>query len=213
MKPESVVLRVPVPGPLARRLARMADSLGLTVEGDAVRAIEGALPTMELVSGAARRVERCPRCGGDKLREGARGAVHLAACVGCGGVWLDNASAQAMLERPPEGIEEISRRVSTLASGKVETHGRLECPVCEAPMERSQSAASEVSIDGCRSHGVFFDAGELERCVAAVRRRVDDARTIPPEEVELSLGSLLELAQSIRDDVSDTDAGREGEGA
>lgn len=197
---DRVVLRVPVSASLARRLGRLADALGTSAEEVVLRAVEASLPTMEQASGAARALTSCPRCAGRSLRQGARGDVHVTACLTCGGVWLDNVSAQALLARPPSGIEHVAHAVSKLATKKAQTHARLKCPICERTMERTHVASGGVTIDGCRPHGVFFDDGELEQCVDAIRRRVREARPLDPAEIELQLGSIIELADRIRDD-------------
>lgn len=46
----------------------------------------------------------------------------------------------------------------------------LLCPVCGARLEIERE--SGVSVDVCRDHGVWLDAGELETIVARLRSRL-----------------------------------------
>lgn len=80
-----------------------------------------------------------------------------------------------------------------------------DCPMCEQPMGSVEYAfTSGVVIDACPTHGIWLDAGELERLEAEAERQADpsspesieqEARRIarrdtPPEYVELRLSFL-----------------------
>ncbi len=115
----------------------------------------------------ARSQPACPRCGVDLAPEIA-GAVSLHRCARCGGAWLDAATFRAMCERDAAAA---SATPSTGAeSPPAETRVRyLACPVCGDVMSRVNFArVSGVIVDVCRSHGVWFDPGELH----AIRRFV-----------------------------------------
>jgi Zn-finger nucleic acid-binding protein len=80
-------------------------------------------------------------------------------CATCGGVWAAEASVRRRWENvtgaPPLPV--LSRRVDRLR--------RLPCAACGTPMEKVMLGAIE--LDRCDPHGVWFDAGELERVVSA----------------------------------------------
>jgi Zn-finger nucleic acid-binding protein len=107
----------------------------------------------------------CPRCTA-ALHARRVGDIVIDECGGCFGVFLDHvaikrvvvdraqARADALLGALPRG--EV--RAVPAAGQKM----YLPCPVCHVVMNRKLFAAGTgVIIDVCRSHGTFFDAGEL----------------------------------------------------
>jgi Zn-finger nucleic acid-binding protein len=140
----------------------------------------------------------CPGCG--KALEGwsldasgpYRGGHPVAACHGCGGVWLPLATQRAMIEAAAAAAErqgeaspsQVVRQqlpVGILAAAVV----YRSCPACGKTMARKNfGGCSGVIVDECPC-GTFFDAGELESVLAfvrsggmqlAARRRADDER-------------------------------------
>lgn len=88
-------------------------------------------------------------------------------CDHCGGLWL-----------APVTLEEMSTQAGTRAllrsydpSATIPTSGRTatevlyrKCPLCDKMMNRSSYATGAgVVVDRCKSHGTFFDNGELTR--------------------------------------------------
>jgi hypothetical protein len=45
----------------------------------------------------------------------------------------------------------------------------LPCPRCAHPMKREPLARAGVTVDLCRAHGMWFDAGELRAFLRALR--------------------------------------------
>lgn len=89
-------------------------------------------------------------------------------CDHCGGLWLSPSTAEAVTSRaefraqmlpfdPPPGPGQAGR----------ETQARItyrKCPSCRKAMNRSGYAAgSGLVLDVCKTHGVYFDRGELTR--------------------------------------------------
>jgi Zn-finger nucleic acid-binding protein len=115
----------------------------------------------------------CPRCE-THLRSRLVGDLCIDECSGCQGLFLDHvvikrivverqqARAEALLGALPK--HEIKADVG--ASTKM----YLKCPTCRVVMNRRQFAAgSGIIIDVCKTHGTFFDVGELPAIIEFVR--------------------------------------------
>jgi Zn-finger nucleic acid-binding protein len=97
-------------------------------------------------------------------------AVH--GCRRCGGVWVDRATLEVMLESAAqqgtdgERAPAVRRRELSMEPKVV----YRSCAACGELMSRRNFARiSGVIVDECRSHGTYFDAGELEDVLAFVR--------------------------------------------
>ena len=118
---------------------------------------------------ATRASARCPRCAGELvLQELVEG--HFTECASCGGIWLDAASFERVLERKDTGAIAGAVRAFTSekGAGKVEVQAvkYVPCPVCAGMMNRKNfGGCSGVIIDWCKGHGFWFDAYELEKVV------------------------------------------------
>jgi Zn-finger nucleic acid-binding protein len=107
----------------------------------------------------------CPRC--DKLLVARRVSdVVIDECTACFGLFLDHIAVKRIV------ADHFQTRALALLGG-LEQHevsrvppaaGRMyvKCPHCRTVMNRRQFAqGAGVIIDVCRTHGTFFDAGEL----------------------------------------------------
>jgi Zn-finger nucleic acid-binding protein len=76
-------------------------------------------------------------------------------------------------------------RSAPVASAKPIDFGTtLRCPTCADEMERLEFATvSRVVIDVCPAHGVWLDAGELERIIATIHPPEPTLRVPEPEPV------------------------------
>jgi len=110
----------------------------------------------------------CPRCRTTHLGSGA-----LRRCEGCRGAWVPD---DALHER----ISEMQASLPRLDWRVVPTRLALPCPHCRHAMEAL--ALFGVPVDRCRSHGVWFDGGEL----AEVLRRSAEARADAPPRSEVA---------------------------
>ncbi len=109
----------------------------------------------------------CPRCHVPLYVGGAAGAtVH--ACGGCGGVWLDSASARRIAEHLPPDAIRLAQVASHHARHGVDTASAAHCPVCTRPMTRTPVAMARVEIDVCGAHGTWYDRHELEAIAQAM---------------------------------------------
>ena len=103
----------------------------------------------------------CPRCTAP-LFEGSAGGATLLGCGRCGGVWLDNASAQRVLAARDGAIVELAARADARANAVAAV--RVEeaaCPVCRRALVTTTDPGSRVELDVCATHGTFFDRYEL----------------------------------------------------
>jgi Zn-finger nucleic acid-binding protein len=132
----------------------------------------------------------CPRCDAHlKILPGG-GGMHE--CETCGGLFLDHTTlAGIMREREQGGPLAVpgARPFELQRSGgrpEADVH-YVKCPMCHERMNRVNfGKKSGVVVDVCRSHGTWFDAGELTRAVewvasggmrvAAEARKLDEAR-------------------------------------
>ena len=161
----------------------------------------------------------CPRCQ-QPMERHAEDSVVVDRCGRCGGTWFDRGELEANLARetaPPPAPRPDRRHGPgfTLDDAAVVY---LSCPRCGQPMtRRNYGRVSGVMTDVCGYHGVFLDAGELERIRAfraaggeavAAAREAQDATSRPrtpiPGPTHLRGGGwgwsdLLELLHGLRD--------------
>lgn len=113
----------------------------------------------------------CPRC--DRPLAPHRIAdVVIDECHGCGGVFLDQVAIQRVIaDRQQVRAEALlgalpRQEISPLPAG---SRMYVKCPLCRVVMNRRQfTAGSGVVVDVCKTHGTFFDAGELPRTIELV---------------------------------------------
>ena len=114
----------------------------------------------------------CPSCsfGGTTVHFTAvpagEGTVHE--CPTCGGQFVDHATLRSLIEGRVqlEGAPPHSLRAATGVTGPVRY---LPCPMCLARMNRKNfGERSGVILDVCKTHGSWFDLGELPRVLAFV---------------------------------------------
>ena len=109
----------------------------------------------------------CPRCQNETASDGEMGRL---ACVrGCGEWYsktvLDEMLAWHDVEQKPGGLAPDGTRARATAW----PWGAALCPICQAAM--SVGFRAELRFDYCSQHGVWLDAGEIERFAQVFRRR------------------------------------------
>jgi Zn-finger nucleic acid-binding protein len=116
----------------------------------------------------------CPRCDqplGPRLVED----IVVDECMSCRGLFLDQIAIQRVVTDRKQSRAEallgaLPRTAAVEASAKP---GRMyiKCPVCRTVMNRKQFAVGAgVIIDVCKTHGTFFDVGELPRIIEFVQQ-------------------------------------------
>lgn len=132
------------------------------------------VPAAANPDGSARQL-RCPRC--DDVLEGQLiGQCLIDECPSCHGIWMDAEALERLVEQAAESS--VSPFAGTARRGDSGTQATgsttlppggqmyVKCPECEQLMNRKMFArGAKVIIDRCRSHGTWFDAGELPAVV------------------------------------------------
>lgn len=114
---------------------------------------------------------QCPDCK-KALRSFASSVGLLQACERCGGQMVSHDLLRALIEER----EALGRAVAALADvprgNPLESAVRYRgCAICGDMMNRKNfGGTSGIIVDVCAKHGTFFDAGELPRVLAFVRR-------------------------------------------
>jgi Zn-finger nucleic acid-binding protein len=79
-------------------------------------------------------------------------------------VWLDNDSAQRIIDGACQASLKLSKTAAEHAQGKVELAAHeLACPACQRTMRTERIEKAWLDIDRCDEHGTWYDKGELER--------------------------------------------------
>ena len=117
----------------------------------------------------------CPKCDVRLL------IVHLQEiavdfCDRCRGLWLDTSELDELLTRAGARPDEAFRHalgVTTAPTGLT----RHLCPRCDQPMHELQHG--ELTLEQCpQGHGLWFDAGELQRLLATGSPAAAASRTV-----------------------------------
>lgn len=120
----------------------------------------------------------CPRCK-VKLEALYIGEISLRECAGCGGLWSDPDTFESVCgdgENQSALLGFAGNRSPVSAPPAQISY--VPCPECKQLMNRSNFARSSgVIIDLCKQHGVWFDAEELPKIIAFIRKGgLDKAR-------------------------------------
>lgn len=178
---------------------------------------------------------RCPRCQVVRLFPFALDTVALQTCGRCKGCFLSTSDWDALLDafaRAPlpeivigdasaVGDESVDRspyrRAAPVApkdSPPPDLTETVRCPTCDEMMDRLEFAGiSGVIVDVCKLHGVWLDAGELERVVTVIQRQLEEpllerpepeplrpaAEPIDPDAMASLVESLRESAEVMAD--------------
>lgn len=123
--------------------------------------------------GEAASARPCPRCT-TTLRARLVADMVIDECGTCLGLFLDHVAIQRVVtDRQQARAEALLGTLPTAEVTHVNPPGTkmyVKCPVCTTVMNRKLFAAGAgVIIDVCRSHGAFFDVGELPRIISFVQ--------------------------------------------
>jgi Zn-finger nucleic acid-binding protein len=160
----------------------------------------------------------CPRCANSLVGRRIHDFV-VHDCSECEGVFLDENAIGLLVEDPSPGrqrakalLAELPQRPRRLRQGKRQPH--VPCPLCKAMMNpRPFTTTPSVVVDVCRSHGTFFDAGELPILIKFVMRgglEKSAKKTIERVPMRDGLAKYL-AAAALKTPVSDDDSFDEGD--
>ena len=157
-------------------------------------------------SGQARDIH-CPRCKNVELEALLVEGVALDHCKKCGGIWLDH-TVFARLQQIEANSAPLMLRIADLPKPQRTTNANkayIPCPECKNLMTpRNFAGCSGVIIDECRSHGVWFDPGELAAIMQFIRdggldkaRKRNEAR-IQDQIRQKEFGTALDRVRDAR---------------
>ena len=144
----------------------------------------------------------CPSC--DRLLEAIPGSPHgIHECAGCGGLFLDHTTLARITEDREKGGPILATQPFEVPRAKhVDTVIRyVKCPLCHQAMNRANfGRKSGVIVDVCKSHGTWFDAGELTSAIEFVANGgLDGTRRREREDADQSArdkNSAVAVAQA-----------------
>ncbi len=118
----------------------------------------------------------CPRCDGTLFHVQLEGYA-VDQCSGCAGLWIDRPTVEAIMKDRPQDLETgVRPDLQTgsadqvgLLTGEFKGRAYIPCPHCSKLMTPQNYAKySGVIVDLCKDHGIWFDAGELNRILQFV---------------------------------------------
>jgi len=123
-------------------------------------------------SGEVNKEHPCPRCD-LALRPRLVGDIVIDECAKCLGLFLDQiAIKRVVTDREQSRADAL---LGALPKHEIRTAVKpgermyLKCPTCRVVMNRKQFAnGAGVIVDVCKSHGTFFDVGELPAIIEFV---------------------------------------------
>lgn len=135
---------------------------------------------LEVAPGGDARVHECPRCGGMFVPRDALAEILVRAEVG--GTLRERVPARRSSAPGGWSVDVDGPR----SSGILEDVRYVMCPLCHSSMNRVNfGRVSGVIVDVCKTHGTWFDAGELTRVVAfASSGGLEKSRTREAERAE-----------------------------
>ncbi len=137
----------------------------------------------------------CPRC--TRLLQAKEG--RELGCAACGGVFVDHGDLTARIdtERPSEPQPGAPRHARLVPREPDVRYAR--CPTCAQPMTRMNfGTRSGIILDVCRTHGTWFDRGELDAVLGFVREGgLEQQVTAPPAPADSGEAeAMLRVAQA-----------------
>lgn len=150
----------------------------------------------------------CPRCDAP-LHPRRVDDLVIDECARCLGVFLDQVAIQRVIvDRAQSRAEALLGALPRVEIHPVPAAGQkmyLRCPVCDTVMNRRLFATGTgIIIDVCRTHGTFFDAGELPLIIdfvmhggldTAQRRDLERRREAAKRELAQSHAAALPVAR------------------
>jgi Zn-finger nucleic acid-binding protein len=163
----------PLPPESLQRTVTCAFCLTVSTPAEVAASAPGGRVAGESIAASA---ATCPRCG-LPLFEGNANEIAMLGCGRCGGIWLDNTSAQRVVQTFDRAVVALADQVSTRAAFSVDLASAIACPTCRGPLARTRSPQSGIWIDVCGEHGTWFDRYELGVVFEALAPKAAPAAT------------------------------------
>lgn len=148
--------------------------------------------------GARRDRLDCPGCGA-VMTPRRLASSSFDECDHCGGLWLSPGTAQGVASEAETRAQLRALDLPPAPASATDEAGSVEyrpCPSCGKLMNRSQYAhGSGVVVDLCRSHGTYYDRGELTRIFTFIESGgLEKARKREAESMRENLRDLRRKA-------------------
>jgi len=145
----------------------------------------------------------CPRCDNFLLRKIIdKHAVDI--CNDCGGLWLEHQHLNNILSDEPLNTTAILGKLPTLEdTSKLPRHrvSYLACPDCNDMMSRHNfMQKSNIILDQCNNHGIWFDKYELAAALNYLRSRPDRPVPMSTTSIKNGISTSLKDHQTNRDE-------------
>lgn len=90
--------------------------------------------------------------------------VEVDHCLACGGIWLDSGELEMLFD----DAKQVGQIVGSFQRAADMQEKVRRCPICLKKMQKVFAGGDEsVVIDQCpKSHGLWFDRGELPQVIA-----------------------------------------------
>jgi Zn-finger nucleic acid-binding protein len=128
---------------------------------------------LSVVAVAEKHTDRaCPRCE-QALGPRLVNDIVIDECMGCRGLFLDHVAIKRIVtdrqQARAEALLGALPKVEAVADRPPPGKFYIKCPICSVVMNRKLFASGAgVIIDVCRTHGTYFDGGELPRIIEFV---------------------------------------------
>jgi Zn-finger nucleic acid-binding protein len=99
---------------------------------------------------------KCPDCSSVLITLEFDG-FEIDRCFKCHGIWLDSGELECLL-----GSETRNEYAKSMGMAVSNERGK-KCPICSIRMAKMTIGQQGILLDRCRNHGIWLDAGELEK--------------------------------------------------
>ena len=142
----------------------------------------------------------CPKCR-VKMKKIKEDSLETDVCPECNGIWIDNSEEKQALKMANEifTVDEL-RNLRKLYKplGRTEKVKYYKCPHCAKLMWRKNYMHhSGIVVDKCKTHGTFFDKGELEKAIEFIK-----LGGVEYEKLKISEKGLMNLQGKLTREIS-----------
>ncbi|MFO0617775.1 MAG: zf-TFIIB domain-containing protein [Polyangiaceae bacterium] len=121
--------------------------------------------------------------------------VELNGCGACGGIWVDNASAQNLVKAPDAVFEDLATRCAAGARNRSKRAAAPVCARCRVPLDPAKNG--QLELDVCTLHGTWFDAFELAGLIRSLlAKRAPSAEARPATVVCVGCSTSIPAASA-----------------
>ncbi len=163
---------------------------GAIFQGTKFCALCGSKATVSRID-STKKLGDCPRCK-KKLRLMEVEDIAVSECERCDGVWSNVETFEVICANNEKQAAVLAKIDKVSGNVKPKKIQYVPCPECKELMNRNNFARSSgVIVDICKNHGIWFDAEELPRIIAFIRKGgLDYARQKEKARLDLEKSRL-----------------------